>query len=250
MVYFLPKLNLMKKLLINTTDCGTRSLDVDGLLLDSDGTLIRSEHVLNEARDTALRERGFAVAPHHLLQGHTFPNAMAIIEGHQSEGDRSRLVAERDTIAAQYRAICYQALEGCIPGVEIFPDVLGAIRAGFFEAVRTCIVTNAPEPWYAAILRNPTLAPFYAERPAVMPEIEGQRVGRPKPAPDLCVRARTDLDLRAPVMIGDSPLDREAALAANMPVIIVQREDGHGSSSQLEQACYVVRGFQDLSFVR
>lgn len=85
------------------------------------------------------------------------------------------------------------------------PELFAALRR---RGVPTCVITNTPAP----------LARTLLERAGLRPDalVGGTDVPRPKPAPDMVLRACDLLSVPAgeTAVVGDSPYDREAAEAA------------------------------------
>jgi phosphoglycolate phosphatase/AHBA synthesis associated protein len=101
-----------------------------------------------------------------------------------------------------------------------------------FEALRRAgrkiaVVTNSPAPVARAVLAAARLAPDAL--------VGGTDVPRPKPAPDMVLRACERLAVAPPaaIMIGDSRFDREAAAAAGVRFVGLNLE-GDVSVSTLD----------------
>lgn len=93
---------------------------------------------------------------------------------------------------------------------------------------KTCVVTNTPAPMAARLLQRAGI-----ETDAL---VGGTDVPKPKPAPDIVLRACETLDLRPDraVMVGDSRFDREAAAAARVR-FVGYKIDGDERIEQLHE---------------
>ena len=99
---------------------------------------------------------------------------------------------------------------------------------------QTAIVTNTP-----TVLTHRLLERAGLEAGEV---VGSSDVPRPKPAPDIVLRALDRLDVvpQAAWMVGDSPFDRDAAAAAGVP-FLSYRWDGGRRVDELEEVVELVR---------
>lgn len=167
------------------------------VLFDLDGVLIDSYDVWFEVMSGVARELGYPPLD---------PDVFRAAWGQSVEDDRRMFFPRHSTdeLAAYYDAHFPDHLEH----LTIADGVGGVFEELAARRVPTAVVTNTPNP----------LASELVARTAATPDVivGANDVPRPKPAPDMLLRACELLDA-APhraVMVGDSHFDRDAARAA------------------------------------
>ncbi len=187
------------------------------LLFDLDGVLVESYTVWHALLNAFARERGYPPISDHAMQESW---------GQGVDADAATFFAGTPVaeLEAFYNARFFDHLEelSVMPGAA---QVTGRIRAA---GIPTAVVTNTPAPLARALLDQAGL------HPEVL--VGGTDVPRPKPAPDIVLRACELLAVppsRA-ALVGDSDFDRQAAKAAGTHFIGF-RCDGDQRIEKLEE---------------
>lgn len=112
--------------------------------------------------------------------------------------------------------------------LAVVPGARTAVRSLHDAGVRIGVVTNTPAPMARRLL----------ERAGIFTDalVGGTDVARPKPAPDIVLRACEvlDVDRRGAVLVGDTHYDREAARAAGVR-FVGYRTDGDPRIERLDR---------------
>ncbi len=123
-----------------------------------------------------------------------------------------------------------------IPLIRAVPEAPKVLRALKLVGIRTACVTNTTRP----------LAKTLLERNGLLGDLEtlvtADDVPRPKPAPDMVVKALADLGTPAPegLMVGDTIYDIEAARSALCRVAGVRRDGGTFRIERLDEILSLV----------
>lgn len=167
------------------------------VLFDLDGVLVESYTVWHALINSFARERGYSPIS---------DEAMRASWGQGVDADAETFFAGTPVaeLEAFYNANFFDHLEelSVMPGAA---RVTERIRAA---GIPTAVVTNTPAPLARALL----------DRAGVHPDVlvGGTDVPRPKPAPDILLRAceLLGVPVSGVAMVGDSDFDRQAAKAA------------------------------------
>lgn len=177
------------------------------LLFDLDGVLVETYSVWHAVINAVAAERGYPPVS---------DEAMAAAWGQGVDADARMFFP--GTSAAELEVHYNTIFPDHLAGLTVMPDasrVTAKIRAA---GVRTAVVTNTPAPLARELLR----------RAEVEPEVlvGGSDVPRPKPAPDIVLRACELLSVppAGAAVVGDSEFDRRAAQAAGARFIGFRRE--------------------------
>jgi len=175
----------------------TEGVDVRAVLFDLDGVLVDSYQVWFHLLNGAARELGYPpISPDVFRSGW----------GQGIEADVEKLfhrhsIAEIESYYGDHFCDHLEHL-GVVPEV---PRVFEALRQ---RSLRTAVITNTPAPVAWGMVKRAGAAPDLL--------VGGTDVPRPKPAPDMVLRACELLEIPAgeALVVGDSRYDREAARAA------------------------------------
>ncbi len=210
------------KLQLGLLSGGFAELDCDVPLFDNDGTLIETEPRIAAARRAAFEAHGLQAPTMEACRGKTRAQVGELCRGLFSGPDLSRFEAAWQGIGQKMLTALYDALEGDLTTEDLFPDVREhPLLTDPLLQGRRAIVTNAYEPWRAALSRNRALQPFYASFGGGIHGPCEQKA--PKPDPALCLHAAQVTRAEQPVLFGDSMADVRAACAATMPVVFLVR---------------------------
>lgn len=170
------------------------------VLFDLDGVLVDSYEVWLHVMNDVARELGYPPIPRE-----TFHESW----GQGIEEDQRRFFPRHGVpeIEARYDA-AFPAHLAHLGVAEAVPEVFRRLEA---LALPSAVVTNTPAP----LAR--TLVARARARPDAL--VGGTDVPRPKPAPDMVLRACELLDAppERALLVGDSRYDRDAARAAGVP---------------------------------
>lgn len=233
----------MKTIEIQTIEGQVYEVQTDGLLVDNDGTLVETSHVISKARARAFSTYGFTPPPDDVLHGKHDADVLAIAVAAQGEEAAADLYGKWTQVCALFMEFSLENLSGGCERVALFPDVN---QSTVWTHIPFAIVSNAHADWFNALAKNPRLGAFYENTAVHLPQLNVQHPIRPKPAPDLLHHAARSNRFRAPLMIGDTAADLDAACLAQCPVVIVDRLNVGQFSTQPKKGVYVVSGFQAL----
>lgn len=192
------------------------------LLFDLDGVLVETYAVWHALINAFALERGYPAVS---------DAAMRRSWGQGVDADARDFfpgtpVAE---LEAFYNARFFDHLDelAVMPGAA---RVVGAIRAA---GLPVAVVTNTPAPLARALLRRARVSPDAL--------VGGTDVPRPKPAPDIVLRAceLVEVPPSEAVVVGDSDFDRRAARAAGSRFIGFRR-DGDRRVERLDELLELV----------
>jgi HAD superfamily hydrolase (TIGR01509 family) len=170
---------------------------VRAVLFDLDGVLVDSLRVWHALLNDFARRRGYPAIS---------DRAMAAAWGQGVDADAETLFP--GTAVAELEAFYNARFLDHVRHLAVMPgaaEVVGGLRQ---RGVPTAVVTNTPAPLARELLRR------IGAEPGVV--VGGTDVARPKPAPDMVLRACELLSVppEAALVVGDSDFDRQAAKAA------------------------------------
>jgi HAD superfamily hydrolase (TIGR01509 family) len=199
-------------------------LDADAVLFDCDGVLVDSEPVSFAAWYEALAVYGFQLGE---------------ADFHDSVGGTEAMVADRfapevgtDPITLELEA--RRAFERLAPGAKGFDDTRRLVERLEHLGLPVAVATNGLR-WRLDAL----LAAVGLER--LLPHsVTADEVSRPKPAPDLYLRAAslTGVEAGRCIVLEDSPTGISAAAAAGCRVVALDR--GMFSHDRLGEADVII----------
>ena len=176
------------------------------LLFDLDGVLVDSFAVWHAVLDAFARERGY---PRISLR------EMEASWGQGVDADARGFFP--GTSVAELEAFYNDRFLDHLEHLEVTSGVAGIFAALRVGGIPTAVVTNTPAPLAKALLRRAEAEPDVL--------VGGTDVPRPKPAPDMVLRA-CELLFVAPAesaVVGDSEYDRRSASAAGTMFIGFRR---------------------------
>lgn len=176
------------------------------VLFDLDGVLVETYAVWHALLNTFARERGYPPISDEAMKG-------AWGQGVDADARTFFAGTEVAVLADFYN----DRFLGHVAALEVMPGGAEVVTRLRGEGLATAVVTNTPAPLARALLA----------RAAVEPDVlvGGTDVPRPKPAPDIVLRACRLLEV-APAeaaVVGDSDFDRLAAAAAGAEFIGFRR---------------------------
>lgn len=183
---------------------------VDAVLFDCDGVLVDSEPASEWSWRTTLTEVGIELDDFSEWVGKT-DQALAVHFGTEARVSPTRL-------ADRAGELLVERLER--EGVEVFADARRALQGAIQSGIPLAVVSNSERWRLEAMLRAARLEEFFAVR------VSSDDVRRPKPSPDIYVRASELVGVPAPrcLVVEDTPTGVAAARAAGMRVVAVDRK--------------------------
>lgn len=182
--------------------------DVAAVVFDFDGTLVDSEPAWERARERVLAAWGWRASRDEVAE------LFGVASAEVAERTAARCAPGRAAeIARDLEAASRHHLASALPAMPGAPELLAALAAHRPLA----LASNTERPILTAALAG---TPF---PPHLSVVVSASDVSRPKPAPDVYLRACELLGVppRDAVAIEDSPVGMRAALAAGMRVIVV-----------------------------
>ena len=176
------------------------------LLFDLDGVLVETYGVWHAVINAFARERGYPEVADEAMQASW---------GQGVDADARTFFP--GTSVAELEAFYNARFPDYLEGLTVMPGagrVTAAIRAA---GIPIAVVTNTPAPLARELLRRAVVEPDVL--------VGGTDVPRPKPAPDIVLRACALLGVvpQDAAVVGDSEFDRRAARAAGARFIGFRR---------------------------
>lgn len=185
--------------------------NVNAVIFDLDGLLVDSEPLAANAMAVFLASYGIEVDPviQARMLGRRLSEAIAIAR------DSYAIDAPLDVLSKQYSEARMAALRGSVQPMPGAGDILRAVRSA---GLPVALATSGMRSHADISLTETRLSGLFDV------EVTGDDVRRGKPAPDLFLLAAERLGVSpcGIVVLEDSPLGVEAAIAAEMRVIAVQ----------------------------
>ncbi len=167
------------------------------LLFDLDGVLVETYAVWHAVINAFARERGYPEVSDEAMQSSW---------GQGVDADARMFFA--GISAAELEAFYNARFLDHLDGLSVMPGASRVVAGIRSAGLPTAVVTNTPAPLAEALLRRAGVEPDVL--------VGGTDVPRPKPAPDIVLRACELLGVPAgeAAVVGDSDFDRQAAKAA------------------------------------
>jgi phosphoglycolate phosphatase len=184
--------------------------ELKGVLFDLDGTLIDSKRDIAAAANSARLHFGMSPLPLETVLGYVGRGIENLNRKTLGTEDAQRLAEGLEVLKAYYR-------EHCVDHTAVYPgakELLGKLKSC---GLKLGLVSNKPHEFTLITLDKLELAPYFT---AVL-GADGVSRKKPDPEPLLEALRRMGVSPREAVMIGDSPVDTEAARAAGMRVGLV-----------------------------
>ena len=194
------------------------SIMIKAVIFDLDGTLVNAYPAVSRSVNYTLNSLGFA------------PRSHTEIRRSVGSGDRKLLihfVGEKlaDQAIAIYRPHHTKAL-GVKGAVKLLPGARGVLKFLKGKGYKLAIASNRPTKFTRFILKVLGVWPFFDV------VLCADRVGRPKPYPDIlwAIAKRLSLDKSEVLYVGDMSIDVNCARRAGVRLVAVST----GSSSKKE----------------
>ncbi|WP_354674015.1 phosphoglycolate phosphatase [Cupriavidus alkaliphilus] len=198
----------------------THSTDSNGfmpcaaVLIDLDGTLVDSAPDIVGAASRMLADLGSAPLPFETVAGFIGRGVPNLVRRVLETADLATRVDAADAVALFHRH--YADTNGRLG--TVFPGVEAGLDALRREGYRLACVTNKPRALAVPLLAMTGLAAYLEVL------VAGDSITQMKPDPEPLRHAcrLLDVDPAHGVLVGDSPVDVQAARAAGMPVCLVR----------------------------
>lgn len=213
---------------------------IKAVLFDLDGTLVDSAGDIAEALNRSLEQLGHARVAEATVRGWIGEGVRQLVAtGLRHAGDARAPEAVMDAFMVHYR-------DCLLRSPRLYPGVAAGLAALQARGLPMAICTNKPQALVAPLLEHLRIDGFFAA--IVGGDSLPQR--KPDPAPLLHLARVLGVEPRDCLMVGDSATDRDAAVAAGMPVALVRY--GYPRDLVLDQAGAIallddLRQLQDLA---
>ena len=187
---------------------------IKGIIFDCDGTLVDSEHLFNRALSIKLEERGVVLTANHLVtsfRGVKFADVLTIIE-------QEFKVELDEGFVAQYRALVETFFKQDLKACDGVAETLAKID------LPMSVATNGPLAKMKIAMDVTELSDFFDDR-----LFSAYEIGCWKPDPGLFLHVASIMNLTAQecLVVEDSVVGIEGAIAANMKAVLYDPKDVH-----------------------
>jgi phosphoglycolate phosphatase len=181
-----------------------------GVLFDLDGTLIDSKRDIAAAANWARLHFGMHALPLETVLGYVGRGIEILNRKTLGTEDPQRLAEGLEVLKAYYR-------DHCVDHTSVYPGAKELLDNLKNRGLKLGLVSNKPQEFTLITLDKLELGPYFA----VAMGADGSARKKPDPEPLLTVLRKMGVSPTEAVMIGDSPVDTEAARAAGMRVGLV-----------------------------
>ncbi|HVZ79573.1 MAG TPA: phosphoglycolate phosphatase [bacterium] len=190
-----------------------RGVDVKlkAVLFDLDGTLIDSKKDIAAAANAARVHFGMPALPLEVVTGYIGWGIDHLNRKTLGTEDPARLAEGLEVLKAHYR-------DHCVDQTLIFPGVKELLDFLKAKGVKMGLVSNKPHEFTLITLEKLGLMPYFM----VALGADATPNKKPHPEPLLVALQKMGVGPAEAVMIGDSPVDIQAARAAGMLVGVVE----------------------------
>ncbi|MDD7971934.1 phosphoglycolate phosphatase [Roseinatronobacter alkalisoli] len=196
------------------------------IIFDLDGTLIDSVPDIHKAASEMLTQAGQAPLSVAKIRSFIGNGVPALITKIMCEIDENPQDSARHSILEQ----CFMRHYTAAPAVlsTPFDNVRAALEALSADGFKLAVCTNKPEGIARQILQDLNLAPYFA----VVVGGDSLPVRKPDPAPLYAAIERVGTS--AAIYVGDSEVDSETALNADVPFILFSKGYRRGLVSEIQ----------------
>ena len=181
-----------------------------GVLFDLDGTLIDSKKDIAAAANSARLHFGMPALPLETVVGYIGRGIEHLNRKTLGTEDPQRLADGLEVLKNHYR-------DHCVDQTVVYPgtrELLGHLQG---RGLKLGLVSNKPHEFTLITLEKLGLAPYFTS--VLGADVVARK--KPDPEPLLAALKKMEVSPQEAVMIGDSPVDVEAARAAGMRVGLV-----------------------------
>jgi 2-phosphoglycolate phosphatase len=190
--------------------CKGADIQLKAVLFDLDGTLIDSKRDIAASANATRQHYGFTPLPEDVVGTFVGYGIMALLAKAIETEDEARLKDAHQIFKAHYRI-------HCVDFTRPFPGAFELLELLKGRRVKMGVISNKPQEFTDLILKKLDLSDYFDL--AFGPEATVNK--KPHPEPLLTAMERLGAKPSEGVMIGDSPVDIEAARAAKMLVGVI-----------------------------
>ncbi len=178
-----------------------------GLIFDLDGTLIDSAPDIHATANKVFAARGIGSFDFATVRGFIGNGVGVLVSRLLEAKGLPGAGAQHEDLVAEF----IRNYEEAVDLTSVYPGVLGALEELGFRGHPMAICTNKPESPALAVLRTFGLDRHF---PVI---VGGDSLAERKPHPAPLLAAKARLGLRRVLFVGDSEVDAETAVAADIP---------------------------------
>lgn len=206
------------------------------VIFDMDGVLIDSEPMHAKATVLALKKLDAKVPLEYcytFIGSTTIHMLESIIEDFHLQNTPAQL-------EACYNQAKYELIEK--EGYDAVPYTKELIQDLYANGMKLAIASSSTEKEIAEVTKALDITRYFHKL------VSGTTVSRPKPAPDVFLKAVKELEVTPEecIIIEDSCNGVRAATAAGIPVIGFINE--HSGNQDLSNACVLIEGFEEVDY--
>jgi len=215
-------------------------IQLKAVLFDLDGTLIDSKKNIAAAANAARIHFGMLALPLEVVTGYIGWGIENLNRKTLGTDDPQKLAEGLEVLKAYYR-------EHGVDQVVIYPGVWELLDFLKNRGMKLGLVSNKPHEFTLMTLEELKLSPYFMVALGADATINK----KPHPEPLLTVLQRMGVNPSEAVMIGDSPVDVEAARAANIPIGLVSHgfvEEEHLKAAHPDWLVHSLLDFKEILF--
>ncbi|MGH7739015.1 MAG: HAD family hydrolase [bacterium] len=187
-------------------------MNLSAVLFDLDGTLIDSKKDIAAAANAARVHFGMTPLPLETVMGFIGWGIDHLNQKTLGLEDPARLAEGLEVLKAHYR-------DHCVDQTTLFPGVMELLNDLKNRGIKMGLVSNKPHEFTLITLDKLGLSPYFG----VALGADATEFKKPHPGPLREALKRLDAQAESSVMIGDSPVDAQAAQAVPMRVGLVSQ---------------------------
>lgn len=208
-----------------------------GVIFDMDGVLVNSEPMHDKAYQKMLEKEFQITLPRKYFEPFIGTTNATVYEALRRDYQISSTNTEMDELVRRYNRIIIE--EQGFEGIEGIPELLKSLKE---NGMLLSVASSSPMESIVEVTKELKIDHFFDYL------VSGEQVPNPKPAPDVFLKAASDMGLRPDecLIIEDSTNGVNAAKAAKIPCIGFLNPDS--GNQNLINAAMLVEGFEEVDY--